>query len=62
MFKFDHKILADSFFWFAIICSIFGVASQLSDKIWIIPAGFFLQLAIISMLGAIFTVFKEKYF
>jgi len=61
MIKLTNKLLANSLFWFAIICTIFGVASQFSEKIWIVPADFYLQIAIVSMLGGLFIVFKEKH-
>ncbi|MFH1597519.1 MAG: hypothetical protein ABIB97_00410 [Patescibacteria group bacterium] len=61
MFKLNHKLLANSFFWFAVTCAIFGIATQYSDKIWIAPGSFYLELAIISMLGGIFVALKEKY-
>jgi len=61
MLKFNDKLLAVCMFWFAVTCSIFGVASQYSEKVWIIPADFYLQLAIISMLGGIFSILKRKY-
>jgi len=60
MIKLNNHLLANCFFWFAVICSIFGVASQYSEKIWIIPTDFYLLLAMISMLGGIFIVLREK--
>ena len=61
MVKFNNKMLAESFFWFGIMCTIFGIFSQYSERIWIVPAGFYLQIGVIAMLGGIFAVLKEKY-
>ena len=47
---------AKAFFWFGFALAIFGIATQFSNEVLLVPPSFYLQLATVSILAGIFTL------
>jgi hypothetical protein len=51
---------ARAFFWFGFALAIFGVATQFSNDILLVPPSFYLQLATVSILAGIYTIHEMR--
>jgi hypothetical protein len=54
------KLIPVAFMVFGLICGIFGFLTELSDKFLLISSGFYLQIAIVSLLAAIYFQLASK--
>jgi hypothetical protein len=55
-----NKYIPISFFVFGLMCAIFGFATEMWGQIFIISSGFYLQLATVAVLMAIYFEFVRK--
>jgi hypothetical protein len=55
-----NKYAPVAFFVFGLVCAIFGFITEVEGQIFIIPSSFYLQLATVSMLAAIYFEFTKK--
>ncbi len=60
MTLFTKSFQAKAFFWFGIATAIFGIATQYSDNVLLVPPSFFLQLSIVSFLAGIYTLHESR--
>jgi hypothetical protein len=54
------SLQAKAFFWFGFALAIFGVATQFSNNILLVPPSFYLQLSITSFLAGIYTLHEMR--
>ena len=58
--KLNNRILAECFWWFAVVCGIFGVVTEISGQQVYLSSYFYLELAIVGFLGGIFVSLRDK--
>lgn len=54
------KYASIAFFVFGLVCAIFGFFTEVWGELFIIPSGFYLQLATVSILSAIYLEYLRK--
>jgi|GEM_PF-2589263 len=60
LWKFTNQLLAKCFYWFGLICGLFGVLTQMSGEPLFASPFFYLELAMLSMLAGIFLAHQER--
>jgi hypothetical protein len=58
--KLTYRVLAESLWWFGFICAIFGVVTEISGQQIYLSSYFYLEMAVVTFLGGILVVLKEK--
>jgi len=59
MMKFTNKVLAESFWWFGVVCGIFGVVTEISGQQVYLSSYFYLEMAIVAFLAGIFVNLRK---
>jgi len=57
--KLTNKVLGESFWWFGIICAIFGVVTEISGQQVYLSSYFYLELSIVGFLAGIFVALRR---
>lgn len=60
MWKFTNRLLAQSFYWFGLVCGLFGVLTQMSGEPLFASPFFYLEVGMLSMLAGIFLAHQER--